>query len=237
VVTIEPELNQRLIEKLKRESLRKLGYHARKTMDPVIANTLEEALDISRQVVRPKGAYRILPVLKIMREGVHTAFGVIQSAMFARLAKMCRPDPSLVFMAATLKEGFENACGPQEPIYRQFVFDTVGSVLVEIVADLLESDWKAEATHLGFQCGMRFSPGYCDWPLEGQGVIAEAMELEALGVHLTRDFVMLPRKSISAVAVMAKEVPIPAPCGFCVKDNCLSRRLAKQKIFRPQGTP
>lgn len=231
MVTIEPELSQRHIEKLKRKSLRKLGYHTQKTMDPVIANSLEEALDISWQAVRPKGAYRILPVLKIMREGVHTAFGVIQSAMFARLAEMCRPGPSLVFMVATLKEGFENACGPQDPVYRQFVFDTVGSALVEIVADLVESDWRAEAAHLGFQCGMRFSPGYCDWPLDGQSVIAEVLELETLGVHLTRDFVMLPRKSISAVAVMAKEVPIPAPCAFCVKDNCLTRRLPKQKAF------
>jgi len=228
VVTIEPELSQRLIGKLKTKSLRKLGYHARKTMDPVIANTLEEAIDISRQFVRPKGAYRILPVLKITREGVHTEVGVIQSVMFARLAEMCRPDISLVFMVATLKEGLENASGPQDPVYRQFVFDAVGSALAEIMADLVESDLRAEAAHLGFQCGMRFSPGYCDWALEGQGVIAEALELEALGVHLTRDFVMLPRKSISAVAVMAKEVPIPAPCAFCDKDNCLSRRLPRQ---------
>lgn len=229
MVTIEPELNQPLIEKLKRKSLRKLGYHAETTMDPVIANTLEEAIDISRKVVRPKGAYRIIPALAIMREGVHTEVGLIQSVMFARLAEVCRPDLSLVFMVATLKKGLENACKPQEPVYRQFVFDTVGSALIEIVADLVESDWRAEATHLGFQCGMRFSPGYCDWPLEGQGVFAEALELETLGVHLTSDFVMLPRKSISAVAVMAKEVPIPAPCTFCVKDNCLSRRLPKQK--------
>ncbi len=228
MVALEPKLNHLLIAKLRRKLLRKLGHDAHKTVDPIITATLDEALDVARRVVRPKGMYRILPALDIAREGVRTAVGTIKSAMFTRLAGMCKGERSIVFMVSTLGKAFESLCDTQTPVYRQLVFDTVGSELAEIVADLVESDWREEAVRLGLQCGMRFSPGYCDWPLEGQGIIAASLDMEGLGVQLTTNFVMLPRKSVSAVAVMAKEVPTPGPCAFCDRDNCSSRRLPKQ---------
>jgi len=210
--------------KLRKKALVKLGHDNGKGADPIITATLDEALQEAGQVVRAKGMYRILPVLDMAGEGVRTEAGFIRSAMFARLAGMCKGSCSIVFMAATLGKDFENLCHTREPVYRQFVFDTVGSELAEIVADLVESDWKKEAARLGLQCGMRFSPGYCDWPLDGQAIIAASLDLAALGIQLTPDHVMLPRKSVSAVALMAKKVPAPAPCSFCGRDNCSERR-------------
>jgi hypothetical protein len=229
VCALERELSQDLIGELRSKTLHKLGYGGRENVDPAILATLDEALDVAARVVRPNGTYRILPVLGTSSKGVRTEAGTIRSAMFTRLVEMCRGDPSVVFMMATLGEELENTCGADEPVSRQLLFDTVGSELAEMVADMLESDWRAHLDALGLQYTQRFSPGYCDWALDGQRVIAASLDPERVGVRLTSHFVMIPSKSVSAVAAVAKEVPIPVPCVFCAKDDCPWRRSPRRK--------
>jgi hypothetical protein len=224
VRALEPELSKSLIAELRGRVLGKLGCSGRETEDPAILATLDEALDTAARVVRPSGAYRILPVLGASGKSVRTEAGAIRSAMLTRLVRMSRGDRSLVFMIATLGEKLERACGPRDPVHRQLIFDTVGSELAEMVVEMLESDWRAHLDGLGLQASHRFSPGYCDWALDGQAVIAASLDAESLGVRLTPHFVMIPRKSVSAVAVAAREVPVSVPCVFCAKDDCPERR-------------
>ena len=174
----------------------------------------------------------MLPVLGTTAKSVRTEAGTIRSALFTRLVEMCGGDRSIVFMTSTLGEELERSCGPAEPLLRQLVFDTVGSELAELIADGLEADWRAELDVLGLQGSQRFSPGYCDWALEGQAVIAAALDVDRVGVRLNSHFVMIPRKSVSAVAVTAREMPAPAPCVFCARKDCSSRRWPWRKTTR-----
>ena len=153
---------------------------------------------------------------------------MIRSALFTRLVTMCEGNRSIVFMMVTLGEELERTCGPEEPVHRQLVFDVVGSELAEMVADALETEWRNHLGGSGLQCSERFSPGYCDWALEGQAVIAAALDTEQVGIRLNSRFVMIPRKSVSAVAAVAKEVPVPAPCVFCPREDCSSRRRSRE---------
>jgi hypothetical protein len=226
VRALERELNPRIIDELRGKALERLGCGAGAAVDPIVRTTLDEALDVAAKVVRPAGTYRILPVLGTTARSVQTEAGTIRSALFSRLVEMCGGDPSIVFMIATLGAELERSCGAAEPLSRQLVFDTVGSELAEMVADGLEADWRAELEVSGLQCSERFSPGYCDWALEGQAVIAAALDFDRVGVGLNSHFVMTPRKSVSAIAVAAKEVPAPVPCVFCARDDCSSRRRA-----------
>jgi hypothetical protein len=226
VCTLEQKLCERVLAELRDRTLEKLGCRGREDVDPVTLATLDDALGVARREARPNGAYRILPVLGTSRKSVQTKVGAIQSAMFTRLVERSSGDRSLVFMIATLGEELETSCGPGEPLHRQLVFDTVGSELAEMVADELESDWRAHAGGLGLQCSRRFSPGYCDWALAGQDVIAASLDTERLGVRLTSHFVMLPRKSVSAVALLARKVPVAVPCTFCANRECTERREA-----------
>lgn len=222
---LELKFGKSLVEDLRRKTLEKLGYAEGETIGQAVLATLDEALDVAVGVVRPSGAYRILPVLGTSGEGVQTEVGTIQSAMFTRMVEMCGGDRSLVFMIATLGKEPERSCGPEQPVYRQLVFDTVGSELAETAADMLEADWRAHVAGLGLQYSQRFSPGYCDWALDGQGVIAACLDAERLGVRLSSRFVMSPSKSVSAIAAVAREVPVSAPCVFCTRDDCAFRRL------------
>lgn len=223
---LDRQLGERLLGELRERTLGRLGCRGRGDPDPVTLATLEEALGVARRVVRPSAAYRILPVLGTGRTGIRTEAGEIRSAMFTRLVELSRGDRSLVFMIATLGGELESRCGPADPLHRQLVFDAVGSELAEMLADELESEWRDHAEGRGLQCSRRFSPGYCDWPLAGQRVIARSLDAERLGVQLTPRCVMLPRKSVSAVALLAREVPVAVPCAFCANRECAERREA-----------
>lgn len=223
---ITPGLDHDFIERLRDNTLSKLGYgNACMAMSPEIEKTLDEAITVAKKVVRPKGMYRILPILETGKDNIQTEAGSIQSIMFSRLAGMCSGNCLIVFMIATLGIEFERACGDNTPVIRQLVFDTVGSECAEMVADMIEADWKNQIDSQGLQYSWRFSPGYCDWGLEGQKVIFKALDAKLIGVSLTSYLVMVPSKSISAVALLAKDVPVPAPCAFCAKRDCAWRRL------------
>ncbi len=223
---ITPGLDHDFIERLRDNTLSKLGYgNAYKVIPPEIGKTLDEATIVAEKIARPKGMYRILPILGTGKDNIQTEAGSIQSTMFSRLAGMCSGNCLIMFMITTLGIEFERACGDDIPVNRQLVFDTVGSECAEMVADMIEADWRNQVGSQGLQYSWRFSPGYCDWGLEGQKVIFKALDAKLINVSLTSYLVMVPSKSISAVALLAKDVPVPAPCVFCTKKNCPWRRL------------
>ena len=220
------KLSRYFIDKLKDNIIHKLGYGENKRAPLKIERALDDALTAAEKVAEPKGIYCFLPVLGTSRSDVQTDAGIIRSVMFSRLVTMCRGDCSIVCMIATLGMEVERVCGSDEPLYRQLMFDTVGSNLAEVVADMLEIEWRKEADSRGMQYSWRFSPGYCDWGLEGQSIIFRVLDAGSIGVRITTPYsVMAPSKSISAVAIIAEEVPSPAPCVLCAKKNCATRRV------------
>ena len=74
---------------------------------------------------------------------------------------------------------------------------------------------------------MRVSPGYCDWPVEQQAELAKALDFSKIGVSLTGTFMMVPKKSISAMVGIAPEgrfAEADSPCSICTTKKCSYRR-------------
>ena len=221
---VRPTLGQ-----AERERLRAIAHSALVGEGPAALEDLEAALDefirIALDAADPVGAYTILPILETTGESVVTLAGPVSSPMFASLVESCEEPRSLVFSAVTIGPGFDRESAFPRPLFDRLVLDVVGSVLAEIAADLVETEWKSEPESRGFECGARISPGYCDWPLEGQQVIFNALDAGAIGINLNPSFVMFPIKSVSSVAVVATRVPVTSSCAFCGKDDCEWRRL------------
>ena len=77
-----------------------------------------------------------------------------------------------------------------------FVYDAVGSALAESVCDEAEAIIKGD-----IKCKPRFSPGYGDFPLSAQRDVLSLVNAERLlGITLTDTNLMLPQKSITAIA-------------------------------------
>jgi hypothetical protein len=224
MVIIEPELNDHLLDRLRNKMIGELGRSEFQELPLEFQNALNDALIAIQRQTQPKGIFCMIPVLGVGAEGVKTETGTIRSAMFARQVERCEGERFVIFMISTLGKELEPLHNHNESVLNQWIFDKIGTDLAELVADLVEQEWKSRVNVSGMQCGVRFSPGYCDWPLEGQSIIFNAIEAGIIGVKLTAKFIMLPKKSVSAVAVAAQKVHAKTPCEFCIKKDCLWRR-------------
>jgi hypothetical protein len=225
MILVERELDVNAIEALRERTLRKLGYRSGLGVDPIIVGSLDKALVTATRVAKLKGIYRVLPVLGTSKSGVETPAGVIRSAMFSHLVDICRGKPSVVFMIATIGGEFEEIGRANSSVFNQLIYDAVGSELTEMMADQLEADCRGKVDSSGLRLSSRFSPGYCDWSLEGQRAIFSSLDANLINVRLTSHLVMVPNKSVSAIAVVSGEMPVQAPCAFCTSGHCPWRRL------------
>jgi cobalamin-dependent methionine synthase I len=60
---------------------------------------------------------------------------------------------------------------------------------------------RREGRHL---TSRRYSAGYADFVLENQAIFFRELELEKLGVQLTASFILVPEKSVTAIAGIEK---------------------------------
>ena len=108
-----------------------------------------------------------------------------------------------------------------------YLLDRAGSFAVESMAKNAEESLRHALAPGKLSVSMRFSPGYCDWPIEEQFKLAQIMDFGKAGVTLSENCMMIPKKSISAVVgIGPKElfVNIQSPCSICNMKVCDYRR-------------
>ena len=107
--------------------------------------------------------------------------------------------------------------------------DAMGSVAVENMVEKFHQCMRIKYTAEGKKATLRFSPGYCDWPLTDQKKLFSFFDSFQLNVKLTDSCLMQPRKSISGVfGVISPDMSLPAhpynPCSECERFDCIARR-------------
>ncbi|MBE0481577.1 MAG: hypothetical protein IBX68_11445 [Dehalococcoidia bacterium] len=228
MLVLEPDMNSLNVERIRERTLRRLGYRRGKATDSAILNGIGEGLRVAAEAVQPRAAYRVLPVLEAGGDSIETEAGPINSARFARLVRMCAGQKAIVFMLATVGPALEKACDSSESLFQKVVYDALGSECAETIADWLEEECESWAERSGLKISARFSPGYCDWALDGQRTIFHALDTEKAGVRLSAHCAMEPVKSVSSIAVAAESVPYRNPCILCPKKDCRWRRTRQE---------
>jgi hypothetical protein len=114
-----------------------------------------------------------------------------------------------------------------------YVVDALGSGAVEHLAETFQNHIADRLKQYGLGVGLRFSPGYCDWPVSEQKKLFSFVEADPVDVSLEETALMRPRKSISAVFGIYEEHVAPAldkhnPCRLCAKKDCLARRASRK---------
>ncbi|MDD5475923.1 MAG: vitamin B12 dependent-methionine synthase activation domain-containing protein [Syntrophales bacterium] len=111
----------------------------------------------------------------------------------------------------------------------EYLVDRIGSLAIEeyVHAFHLEMAQRFRGRHQ--DATMRFSPGYCDWPLEEQEKIFSMVDSARIGVSLLPSLLMKPRKSVSGIfgIVEAEGGRLPDiynPCTQCEECACHERR-------------
>lgn len=97
--------------------------------------------------------------------------------------------------------------------------DALGSALAEQAADEAEAELRQMVASEGRYLTGRFSPGYGDWPITVQPLVAAALDtVRRAGLCVTDSNLMTPRKSVTAIMGVSTH-PVKgyrAGCGHCV---------------------
>ena len=103
--------------------------------------------------------------------------------------------------------------------------------LAEQAADAAEAELRQWAAKEGKYLTGRFSPGYGDWDIAIQPLVANALDtVRRAGLCVTDTNLMTPRKSVTAVLGLSSH-PVKgklAGCGHCVlRTRCEYRKRGK----------
>ncbi len=180
------------------------------------------------QLVVPRLHYEAKKIESINNGTVHVAGGrAFGSPRLSIAMKDCR---TMICFLATIGSGIEKEIArliEDNHLSDAYILDSMGSVAVENMV---------EEFHQGFTRGygsedkrvtLRFSPGYCDWPITEQKNLFELFDLNATGIELLPSCLMRPRKSISGVfGVYNSGAKMPYnPCLDCPMKHCEARRV------------
>lgn len=174
---------------------------------------------------RPRGIYRILPVRRdgnIITLGERTRFS---SNKLKDMFEHC--DRAVVFLT-TVGKGVDRAV--KKAMDRSSHF---GFVMNFVAAAAAEEAAKYMHQHINDQLPddetttYRYSPGYCDWPLNDQRGLFDLIPSEEIRVELSETFLMAPSKSVSGVFGICSEdtdIRVINHCLKCPRNNCPHRR-------------
>ena len=109
--------------------------------------------------------------------------------------------------------------------------DALGSALAEQAAEAAEAELRQWAAKEGKYLTGRFSPGYGDWDIAVQPLVANALDtVRRAGLCVTDTNLMTPRKSVTALMGVSDH-PVKgklAGCGHCVlRTRCEYRKRGK----------
>lgn len=210
------------------------ALHAKGASDERLAFSLDEAERLLKASARPKAVYRLMQRADFHTEGVS-------------IEKHLKGCEQAVVMAVTLGMEVDRLIRRTQvtDMAMAVIIDTGASVLVEQLADEFQEYIKARrkeddeamrragnaASSACFFTASRFSPGYGDYPVTEQARILRYLDAQRqIGLNVTQDSLMVPRKSITAVmGVSGKAVSGSlATCEECIlKDKCELRKEGK----------
>jgi len=108
-----------------------------------------------------------------------------------------------------------------------YLLDRIGSLAAESLAENFEKLMRREFKRRSLSVSRRLSPGYCDWRIEEQFELVKLVDFSKAGVRLTDSCMMVPKKSISAVAGIGAKglfTDVKSQCAICDKLECSYRR-------------
>ncbi|MDO4960916.1 MAG: vitamin B12 dependent-methionine synthase activation domain-containing protein [Eubacteriales bacterium] len=195
------------------EVLMYLG-HRGQDIDSSVDEQIRRCIDIIANAAAPKLTWRMAQV----RDGMPEGFALPGKD----IRKLLESSEQAVFLAVTLGAGIDRLLLQYEirDMADAFILDACAAAAVENVCNNFEEDIKAgidkraadesAGTELPAKAESggnktyyltdRFSPGYGDLPIETQKLFAEFLNTSrTIGVNVTENYLMIPRKSVTAV--------------------------------------
>jgi len=219
------EIRDLSIEIPKDSLLSRIGFEAAGEPSRRVRQAIRDAERTVRELARPRAVYRTYPVHAEGRFVFLDGAARMESQQLAKVLNSC--DRAAVFVITLGSEMDETIRSSLERrLHQGHILDTAASVAVESAAEKLQ-DRIGERIPEGFGTTLGYSPGYCDWPLAEQTKLFHLLPDEPVGVNLSRDCLMLPRKSISGIIGIGSSESVAEcgnACADCPRTDCPHRR-------------
>ncbi len=209
------------------EIVDKLGYHNRSLPEPFDVY-LEDALRFAGGLTEIKGTSLIIENVVVNGTGRSITAGRqefrIGKTVYKELAGSDRLFMFICTAGKTISEKSAMLLRGEDPVLG-YIFDVLGSAIVEAAADRIQNILKQEIENEGFNITNRYSPGYCNWPVSEQHKLFSLFEGFACGVTLTPSALMQPVKSISGIVGIGTNVKFREyQCELCSSTVCSYRK-------------
>jgi len=180
--------------------------------------------------MEPRLYYLATSIGGITKGAVQTEDGVTLGS--PKLSKTLKDCEEMVCFVATIGEKVDKEISRLTKLKRiadAYILDSMGSVAAENMVEKFYQRMKGRYLIEDKGVTLRFSPGYCDWPVTEQKKLFHVMDSFQMVVQLTDTCLMTPRKSISGVfGVFSETSDSPPkfynPCWDCKRQHCIARR-------------
>ena len=199
-----------------------------------IMEEIENMKDTVRRILHPKFCFVISKEgsLDVKEKTLEVCGRIFQVGRI--ITAQLRGSEAYAFFVATSGvefERFQRDLEKEGDMLRVFIADSMGSVIAEKTADIMERWLQIYINAKGWKHTNRFSPGYCGWHVSQQQMLFSLLGVkEPCGVHLTDSSLMIPIKSVSGVIGLGPKVrKLEYTCGLCDYSKCYKRRLRAKK--------
>jgi hypothetical protein len=211
--------------------LRLLGAKQGRRVSPASLRRVDLLAEAVEEMLKPQLSYRILELSQIDGSRIQLVDGTcFKSPKLARALAHAR---AVCCFMATVGPAVdaEIRCLMQRCRYADaYVLDAIGSTSAENVVEQFYQRMAQRQKNRNAGVTLRFSPGYCDWPIQQQRPLFKLFDdMDTPDVALNERCLMSPRKSVSGLfgllhAGVNGADPAYNPCDTCSKRDCIARR-------------
>ena len=188
---------------------------------------VERAIQEAELLCDIRGIYRFSENCELSAINSHILVEGLEFGIGKTVAKELRDATSVAFFICTAGERIsrrsQDLLSGDDPVLG-YVFDLLGSMIVESVADKLQMEIKETALSKGLRITNRYSPGYCKWSVADQHKLFSFFPPNCCGIKLTDSALMYPIKSVSGIIGVGADVSFREyTCNLCNQLDCFQR--------------
>lgn len=195
------------------------------TPSPRTVRSIQQSIETLQQIGPATAMWTALPV---HHQANGTTLGQRVQVASTKVAHTLKKCPTAIVFAVTLGQKVDTLIEEtqEKSVHKGMVLDRAASIAAEQTVETLHRQVKSwcaphmDATH-------RYSPGYCDWPLDDQRRITSLLPLHACGIRVETTSLLHPRKSVTGVIGIGPRGIVEQhgnACGRCGQRNCTFRR-------------
>lgn len=216
----------------KQEVLRYLGYN-NQIIDARTAEIIEECLLEIQSLAQEKYTYKLFELAKTEEKLALLKTNFVFSSVDIR--NHLEKSTKCALLAVTLGLAVEQKIYfySKLNLTKAVILDACASAFIEALCAEAEKEIKVLAREQGYYITTRYSPGYGDFSLEVQPQIINVLgAYQKIGLSATENYLLLPRKSVTALIGLQKEPLLKKKsqdkCQTCLKIDCQYRKEGKE---------